>query len=353
MKICIPIISLSRSGGIKVLTELANRAESLGHEAEIVVPCSGEPAYYDATCKVTWIDGWGREARFYPERKLSGIRKLIAIFLYLRSRSRDFDAVIANHNLTCYPVMFGSRVKNFYYIQAYEPEFSYEYGNIFVRYSSMLVAWLTYFFPLIRIVNSDLYLNFRNIRSKYSVTPGMDMGVFHPEENTRVDHTFTVGCIGRLERWKGTQDVSDAVRILREKGVKLKYRVAFTRVPVDGVYDFVEPIGSKGLAEFYRSLDVLVAPSHIQLGAIHYPVIEAMACGVPVITTGYFPANETNSSIVPVSSPMAIANAIMELKDRPHEAQLKSERALKDVSGLSWDVVVKKFYAVISENVSR
>ncbi|WP_341479706.1 glycosyltransferase [Clostridium algidicarnis] len=69
----------------------------------------------------------------------------------------------------------------------------------------------------------------------------------------------------------------------------------------------MHPDGDDNLADYYRNLDILVAPGHIQLGAIHYPVIEAMACNVPVITTGYYPANDENSFIVPVKRPDKIA----------------------------------------------
>ncbi|MGL4567899.1 MAG: glycosyltransferase, partial [Fusobacteriaceae bacterium] len=107
--------------------------------------------------------------------------------------------------------------------------------------------------------------------------------------------------------------------------------------------ELVKPDGDNNLADYYRSLDVLVAPGHIQLGAIHYPVIEAMACNVPVITTGYYPANEENSFIVPIKSPEKIAEELEKIYYNYEIAYNKAKEAQKNIDEFSWDRVADKF----------
>lgn len=58
----------------------------------------------------------------------------------------------------------------------------------------------------------------------------------------------------------------------------------------------VFPKNDEELAFFYRSLDILIAAGHIQLGACHYPVLEGLASGVAVIHSGYLPGTSANSS---------------------------------------------------------
>jgi glycosyltransferase involved in cell wall biosynthesis len=92
--------------------------------------------------------------------------------------------------------------------------------------------------------------------------------------------------------------------------------VAFGNLPENWRHDRVEiltPASDTELSNFYREIDVLIAPGIVQLGACHYPVIEAMACGTPVITTGYYPADSTNSWIVPVKDSHAIANSVIDI----------------------------------------
>ncbi len=97
-------------------------------------------------------------------------------------------------------------------------------------------------------------------------------------------------------------------------------------------------------------MDILVAPAKLQLGAVHYPVIEAMACGTTVVTTGYYPANDTNSYIVPVSAPEAIADTIVDITENYDLAEQKIDQALKELERFDWKRVSLDFIKIIEEN---
>lgn len=64
----------------------------------------------------------------------------------------------------------------------------------------------------------------------------------------------------------------------------------------------------------FRSMDIMLAPGSVQLGACCYPVVEAMACGTPVVTTGYLLADNDNYGIVPVADSREIAVAALAVK---------------------------------------
>lgn len=345
LKILIPVFGFAKSGGYRVLSKLANNWIDMGHNVTFVSHFGSIEPYFQTKANIIWLDKKGIELGKNIQINSSGIlTKIYCIFSYIKKHSREYDIVIANHNLTAFPVALGSKANNYYYIQAYEPEF---YSKKSLKNKiGRFIAWLTYFLPLTRIVNADIYKKYKNIRSSYVIPPGLDMKVYYPKELGRENKKeLTIGCIGRIEEWKGSHDVGSAVKILNEKGYNVKFKVAFNPVNYQN-HELVYPNGDSNLSDYYRSLDVLVAPGHIQLGAIHYPVIEAMACNVPVITTGYYPANKENSFIVPIKSPDKIANELEVIIKDYSIAYDKAEIARCYIHDFDWNKVSNKFIEV-------
>lgn len=351
MKVLIPIFNFTKAGGFRVLTQLANRGKSFGYEVVIVCPLTKTKPYYPIDVEVYFINNNGDKTDNSYNIELSITEKMISIYKFIKKNSINFDTIIATHYLTTYPALFGNFMKKIYYIQAYEPEFYNEKRNTPKKYLLKTLAWSTYFFPFEKIVNSDLYKKYKNISTENVVEPGLDLNIFSQKKLEKTQKDFTVvGCIGRKEEWKGANDVGKAIEILHNNGVNIKFKVAFNAVDYPS-HELVFPDGDSNLADFYRSLDILVAPGHIQLGAVHYPVIEAMACGTSVITTGYVPANNENSYIVPIKSPDKIAHAILEIINNREVALMKLEQAKKDIERFSWENVSNKFYSIIGSKI--
>lgn len=350
------MLSFGKAGGYRVLAQLANYWTILGHEVTIVAYYEIQSPYYPINAKIIWINDKGNETTTNVDkykRKNSGFKKAVYTYRFLKTRSEEYDVVLANENISAWPVIWGSKSNNFYYIQAYEPEF---YSNNSTRgLAHKVLAWLTYFLPLTRVVNADIYKKYKNLKAKYVIPPGLDFTNYYPKtlscENKPV---LVIGCIGRKEKWKGSEDVSEAVRILHSKGYqnKIKLKVAFNPVSYEK-HEVVQPNGDENLANYYRSLDVLVAPGHIQLGAVHYPVIEAMACNVPVVTSGYYPADETNSFIVPVKRPDKIAEVLENIYLDYSLAYEKATVAQKQVQEFSWEKVAQKFIDIFEDKTKE
>jgi glycosyltransferase involved in cell wall biosynthesis len=235
-------------------------------------------------------------------------------------------------------------VQRVYYIQAYEPE--YYHGLRPDRMFLRTLSTLSYFLPCRRIANAPIYLRYKLLRSDRWVPPGLDFRHFHADRLTPPleEDTVWLGCIGRKEAAKGTRYVVDAYLQLREAGIPVQLRVAYGNVPahIGAHYDVVTPGNDAELAAFYRSVDILIAPGTVQLGAVHYPVIEAMACGTPVITTGYLPATVDNAWIVPVKDATAIANAVQTILHQRQEARRRAEQAHLDVQRFVWPALAKE-----------
>jgi glycosyltransferase involved in cell wall biosynthesis len=354
LKILIPTLSLGKSGGTRVLSLLSNYWKKLGNDVRIVSYYGSEEPYYPVDADMIWVNEEGI-VQSLNDAKLnvrnSVFRRTKGIYKFLKNNSKEYDIVLANQNFSTWPVCFGSEATNFYYIQAYEPEF-YSRTNI-KGLIQIFMSWLTYYLPLTRVVNADIYQKYKNLNSNNVIPPGLDLNIYYPKENKDISgREFIVGCIGRKAEWKGSNDVGEAVKILRKKGYNIKFKVAFEPINY-AEHELVKPDGDENLADFYRCLDVLVAPGHIQLGAVHYPVIEAMACKTPVVTTGYYPANDDNSFIVPVKRPDIIADTLAGIIGNYESAIKKTEIAYATISQFDWNIVSTKFLDVFNDELRR
>lgn len=356
MRIVIPVTGFTRSGGSRVLARFATEWVRAGHDVAFVVNARSTPPYFPTEARVCWVDDAGREvassaavdeplgAGRYAPGNIACLRPA------LNRYAVDADAVLANHSLTAWPVYRArTRARKVYYVQAYEPEYVTERG-VRAR-AKRAVLRSTYHLPLHRVVNAPMYFRYKALRARYFVPPGVDEVLFRPDPARRPLETvpLTLGCIGRPEPGKGTRFALDAYALLRARGLPVRLAVAYGAVPPEHErlpgLTVVRPRNDAELADYYRSLDVLIAPGTVQHGAPHYPVMEAMACGVPVVTTGYMPAAPDNAWLVPVADSAAIAAAVTEILANPAEARARAARGLEAMRPFRWPTVAARMLA--------
>ena len=345
-RIVVPVLDFARSGGSRVLSRLASEWQDMGHSVTVVTHRDTDAPYFPTKADVEYVDSAGR----LTERSRAGVvAPHIKVLALRRSLGRIRpDVAVANHNLTAWSVASAPGIRRrLYYVQAYEPEY-YHSGALGRRLVLSAAARATYHLPLTRLANSPLYLRYRDLRCIDWIPPGVDLTTFSPRRHVGVASPVTVGCIGRKEVEKGTADVVDAFLRLRGEGVDARLRVAYGNIDQAVAdrndVDVVVPRDDGELGDFYRSLDVLVAPGHLQLGAVHYPVLEGMACGVPVIHTGYLPGTSNVSDVVPVKSPRAIATMISHVLARPaSETQARLIAARGVAEEYAWGATAQRW----------
>lgn len=358
MKIAVPLHKFDRAGGYRVLSELATAWAALGHEVTFLVSYHSGAPYFPTRGAILWLDDSGNKVEGPSPKPASARREVVdtsrLLLKGLNRYGRGFDVLLANHCFTAWPV-FLSRVsaKKFYYVQAYEPEY-YAQPPSARQKAIQSLAMSTYLLPLRRIVNSPIYYNYKLLRAKDYVPPGLDFCIFYPKPLAEDwgERTVVLGCIGRKAPYKGMSYVLDAFEAMVARGFDVALRVAYGNFP-DGreapsKCRVVVPQNDRELADFYRSVDVMIAPGTVQLGAPHYPVMEAMACGVTVVTTGYIPASSDNAWIVPVHDSEAIVTAVADITAKPALRLERVRRGLEAIQPFSWDRVAAKMLEIFS-----
>lgn len=162
----------------------------------------------------------------------------------------------------------------------------------------------------------------------------------HREDRVR-NRVIRVVAVGRLIRWKGHRVLIDAISLLEEKhpgiveltivGEGPELKSISHRVLEHNLEGSIKLVGSKPHKELPNLLaehDIFVQPSIIdeetrQRESFGMTILEAIACGLPVIVTssGGMPelvgGESSCAKVVPQSSPEAIASAIMDFIENP------------------------------------
>lgn len=357
MKIVIPILGFDRTGGYRVLSKLANEWIQQGHIVDFLCPDSSNEPYFPTSAGIIWVDGAGSVSE---ERKsiaaTSSWYRIKSLYLGIKAIGNSYDVIFANHSFTAWPVSLAPnfRGKKIYYVQAYEPEY-YLCSGTARGYLLALLSALTYHLPLYRIVNAPIYFRYKNLRADEFVPPGLDLEIFKPtkaDKKLEEAKTVIIGCIGRHEPTKGIIFALHAFEKISRQDERFILKVAFGNLPQDWQHErceIVNPKNDQELANYYRSLDILIAPGTVQHGAPHYPVLEAGACGIAVVTSGYMGATPETAWITRNKDVHSITQSILDVVSDDQSRIEKKLNFLKNIHQYSWPEVSKKMLLLFNK----
>jgi len=210
------------------------------------------------------------------------------------------------------------------------------------------------------------------LKNTHAVHNGADETLFFPsqDQSTPKHRCPTILYVGRLNPEKGTHVLMDAMRTLHERDVDAVCKVvgsSFTAGSKATRYEkrlykdrppnvrFEGYRSAKEIAQEYRESDVFCSPSVFQepFGNVN---IEAMACGLPVVSTrvGAIPevASEGGFLLVEPESALQLADALQVLiEDRDLRAKLAAEGLASFKRRFTWPTIVGQ-YREIEESLT-
>ncbi|MBC6479978.1 MAG: glycosyltransferase family 4 protein [Hormoscilla sp. GM7CHS1pb] len=194
--------------------------------------------------------------------------------------------------------------------------------------------------------------------AKISVIPyGAPLEYFHPQPKN--DRTFRAIYVGRVEPRKGIHYLLQAWASLQLLRAEL-WLVGINEFP-DGWLDrysdrfrYIPSVPHSSLNEYYNAADVLVFPSLVEgFGLV---LLEAMACGIPVITTPNTAGPDiitdgVEGFIVPIRDVKALAEKIEWCSEHTLELAEMGQAARRKAEQLTWAMYREKLARIVESLV--
>lgn len=163
---------------------------------------------------------------------------------------------------------------------------------------------------------------------------GVDPTLFVPRAARGAQHPFHILCVASFEEVKGHRYLLEACRLLRDRGVdfkchlvgegplRLEVQAAIARCGLEQRVRIHGAMSRPQVIQMLAETDVAALASHPTLQGkregIPVALMEAMACGLPVVSTAISGIPElvdsgNNGLLVPSGNSLALANALQQL----------------------------------------
>jgi len=169
--------------------------------------------------------------------------------------------------------------------------------------------------------------------------------------------------VGRIEHnssWKGIEQLLQAMTLVIKKRPQATlelvgggdavehYRTRARELGIDKSVIFSGPQRGQSLVEAYQRANMVVLPSTSDSEAFSIALIEAMACGRPIIGTNIGGTPQViedgkNGLLVPPKNPTALAEAIERVLSDKNLATRLADFGAEKAQGFAWEIQAKKY----------
>ncbi|MEM8639151.1 MAG: glycosyltransferase family 4 protein [Cyanobacteria bacterium P01_G01_bin.54] len=189
---------------------------------------------------------------------------------------------------------------------------------------------------------------------------GAPLETHRPPPSPRPARPFRVLFVGRVGPRKGVHYLLQAWRSLALANAQL-HLVGINEFPFGWLHPerdrfiYTPSIPHHQLIPHYQQASVLVLPSLLE--GLALVQLEALACGLPIITTAHAGGTDlitdgVEGFIVPIREPIALAEKICWCYDHPNEMARMGIAARRRAEALSWQRYREQLKAVIQEGMA-
>ncbi|TAH35880.1 glycosyltransferase family 1 protein [Candidatus Saccharibacteria bacterium] len=324
------------SGGVRVITYHIDGLLELGHTVEMWVP-----------------KGYGLEPYFFTNTPIREVENLDATNL-----NKPDIVVLCDPSLLGIVARRRKKPGTFLLLQ-HDMQYLYEVDETTHKVSP-LQEHADYLRTACRIiVVSDWIKDALQARlglTSFVVRNGVDKALFHPDSEPLVRSKEPVALIFYdPQPWKGFNDVMQALVGVKGQVPELRIAIISQGFPVaaevGSSYSYTFPViyfnrpDQRDMAKVFSSASVFISASWQE--GFGLPGLEAMACGVPLVTTDSGGVREyaipnTTALVTPPRDIPALTEAVMEvLRDEKLRARL-SHSGLEKAEQFSWPSSIKR-----------
>ncbi|MEM3556244.1 MAG: glycosyltransferase family 4 protein [Candidatus Micrarchaeia archaeon] len=215
-------------------------------------------------------------------------------------------------------------------------------------------------------ISKDIYRKMKEYNQNTEYVPnGVNIHKFKPGKRSSL---YDILFVGRISPQKGLEYLVDAVAEVRreipdvkvrcvgptsfygdlESEYLLNLRRRIRELGMEDTFLFTRKVDEQELLQSYRNSSIFVLPSLSE--GMPLVVLEAMACGLPVITSDVSGVRDVVTNdvgrIVPKGDSKALATAILELLQNKSLMKKISKKARERAKQFSWERIAKKTLGV-------
>lgn len=358
MKITFVLPCADLSGGNRVVATYADRLQKKGHEVQLISAPHAPLTRKQQIRSLLKGNGWPSRIVIEPSHldQIDVPHRVADQNPVLCSDLPDADVVVATwwetaEWINTFPPEKGAKA---YLIQHHE---------VF-DYLPIDRVKATYRMPLHKITISrwlhDLMINEYGDDRAALVPNSVDTDLFSAPPRSRQE-VPTVGLLYSPVAWKGLDVSLQAFALAKEQIPNLQLICFGTSTPSANVLPentafHLRPAQSD-LKNIYAQCDVWLCGSYKE--GFHLPILEAMACRTPIVSTavgGAIDLTESgrNGYIVPVGDIAGLAEVLLQVLGLPaSEWQAMSDAAYSTVTSYSWDDATDRFEAALQEAIAK
>jgi glycosyltransferase involved in cell wall biosynthesis len=177
--------------------------------------------------------------------------------------------------------------------------------------------------------------------------------------------------VGKLIHYKGVDNLIRAFQLVLEKCPNCRLTIAgngdereelvqlSSELGLEGKVVFAGDVPDQLLAQYYRDSDLLVLPSlESRREAFGMVLLEAMACGIPVIASDIpgpdeVVSNDENGLLTPPGDTAKLAEAMITILSDPRRAEMGG-RALRSAKlGYDWSIITGRYEDLYRSSVKQ
>lgn len=345
------LTAFSRSGGVQVITNVANHLAQNGFKVSILTQYQPEEIFYPLDQSVLLVPLVDLKRNKLLDRFIF----IIKSFAYLK---KNPAIIIATNYQACLPAFCYQKLtatagRSIYLVQGYDPDIVLFSGNQEVTLQKIIakeISRLTYCISFNRIVVSHWLKKKIGEKNAIVINNGIDRKTFFSPNRIPVFYRF--GFNYRKSIIKGEKCYRDLYPKLQKiPGIKISI-LETNSFDLEGDHVSLKPTTVEEIADFYRSLDVFIYMSKSEGFAL--PPLEAMACGCLVLLCDCggcndYAINNVNCLIVK-DEVEVIVQVISDVLANPIKYDLIRQAAVKTANKFSQDKMVVAYKNFINSN---